>query len=90
MAVTLEGYSRTVAVAVTPGGAAGAHTITGDLDASGDVLISVVSDDGADPGTRANLTAEFSVTGYNEIDNALGTDTTGDWLIVTYAKVGST
>lgn len=85
MAVTASGYSRTVAVAVIPGGAVGAHEIPGDLDAADDVLISVVQDDGADPGTRADLTSEFSISDHNEITNTT-TDTTGDFLIVTYAK----
>ncbi|WP_425154699.1 hypothetical protein [Candidatus Palauibacter sp.] len=85
MAVTLEGLPRAVAVAVVPGGAVGAHALQADLDAAGDALISVrhVS---ADLGTNDDLTAEFSITGYNEIDNTGGTDTTDDYLVVTYAK----
>lgn len=83
MAITVSGYNRTVAVAVIPGDVAGAHAIPGDLDAANDVLVSVVEDAA---GVLTDRTAEFSVTGHNEIDNALGTDTTGDFLIVTYAK----
>ncbi|MFW6079538.1 MAG: hypothetical protein ACODAE_07955 [Gemmatimonadota bacterium] len=73
-----------VATTVIPGGAAGAHRIDGDLDASGDTLISVrhVSDDLE---TNDDLTGEFSVTGHNEITNDT-TDTSGDFLVVTYAK----
>lgn len=88
MAITLAGLPRTVAVSVTPGGAAGDHTIDGDLDASGDVLLSVrhVSDDFV---TNADLTAEFTVAGHNLINNDLGTVTTGDFLVVTYAKASA-
>lgn len=88
MAVTLRGLPRMVAVCVIPGGAAGAHVIDGDLDASGDVLLSVrhVS---ADFVTNDDLTAEFSVTAYNTIDNTAGTATTGDYLVVTYAKAAA-
>lgn len=83
MAITVSGYNRTVAVAVIPGGAAGAHTIQGDLDAANDDLVSVVEDAA---GVLTDRTVEFSVTGYNTIDNTAGTDTTGDFLIVTYLK----
>lgn len=83
MSVTVSGYNKTVATAVIPGGAAGAHTIPGDLDAANDVLVSVVEDAA---GVLTDRTSEFSITGHNTIDNALGTDTTGDFLIVTYAK----
>ncbi len=88
MAVTLKGLPRTVAVTVNVGKAAGAHTIDGDLDASGDVLISVrhVS---ADFVTNADITAEFSITGYNTIDNTAGTNTTGNYIVVTYAKAAA-
>lgn len=83
MAITVSGYDRTVAVAVIPGAAAGAHTIPGDLDAANDELVSVVEDAA---GTLTDRSAEFSITGHNTIDNTAGTDTTGDFLIVTYAK----
>ena len=83
MSVTISGYDRTVAVAVIPGGPAGAHAIPGDLDASGDELVSVVEDAA---GVLTDRTAEFSISAHNEIDNTAGTDTTGDFLIVTYAK----
>lgn len=82
---TLSGFSRDVAVTVISGDVAGAHQIDGDLDASGDTLLSVrhVSDDLV---TNADLTSEFSVTGLNTISNVGGTDTTGDFLVVTYAQ----
>lgn len=82
MAITVSGYNRLVAVTVIPGAAAGTHTVGGDLDA-GDDLVSVVEDAA---GTMTDRTAEFSISGYNEIDNTAGTDTTGDFLIVTYRK----
>lgn len=85
MAVTLSGYTRTVAVAVIPGGAVGTHALPGDVDASGDDLVSVVQDSS---GVLTDLTSEFSISGYNELTNTT-TDTTGDFLIVTYAKAAS-
>ncbi|MFW6331218.1 MAG: hypothetical protein ACOC3J_05795 [Gemmatimonadota bacterium] len=83
MAINLYGFDRTAAVTIIPGGSAGAHTIDGDLDASGDELVSVYMDAS---GTLSDLTAEFSISGHNEIDNAAGTDSTGNYLIVTYLK----
>jgi len=85
MSITIRDLNRTISVAVIPGGAAGAHVIDGDLDASGDTLLSVrhIS---SDLTTNADLTAEFSITGLNTIDNSAGTDTSGDFLVVTYAK----
>lgn len=84
MAVTLAGFPHTVATSVIPGGAVGAHVIDGDLDATGDTLLSVTHVS-ADLTTNADLTSEFSVTGFNEITNTT-TATTGDFLVVTYAK----
>ncbi len=83
MSNIIGGYNRTVAVTVIPGGPAGAHAIPGDLD-SGDALVSVVEDAA---GTLTDRTGEFSISGHNEIDNTAGTDTSGDFLIVTYRKV---
>ncbi len=76
MAVTLAGLPRTVAVTVFPGGAAGAtFNIDGDLDASGDVIVSArhVS---ADFVTNADITANASVAGHNRVTIAT-TNTTG-------------
>lgn len=88
MAVTLKGLPRTVAVTVNVGAVAGDHVIDGDLDASGDVLISVrhVS---ADFVTNTDITAEFTITGYNTINNAAGTSTAGNYIVVTYAKAAA-
>jgi len=81
----LTGLKRRMAVTTIPGDVAGAHQIDGALAASGDTLISVrhVSSDLV---TNADLTAEFSVTGLNTISNVGGTDTSGDFLVVTYVK----
>lgn len=81
--------------AVIAGSAAGAHTVTG-LGAS-DELISVLRFDvESDTGTSAtgnkvqaltDLTAEFTVSAANTLDNTGGTATTGDTLVVTYRQV---
>ncbi len=88
MAVTLRGLPRQIAFTVQPGAAAGAHTIDGDLDASGDVLL-YVKHLSADFTTNTDITSEFSVTGYNTIDNTAGTDTTGNFILVVYAKAAA-
>ncbi len=67
------------------GGAAGDHTVTGI--ASGDELVLVARLDR--DGTAANIditaiTSEFTITGANTINNAAGTNTTGDSLLVLY------
>lgn len=84
MARVISGLPFTVGRAVAPGGAAGAHKVDGNI-APGDTLLSVrrVS---ADLETNSDLTAEFSITNYGVISNAGGTATTGDFLVVTYAK----
>lgn len=88
MAETLRGLPRNVAVTVVPGGAAGAHVLDGALDASGAVLLSVRHVSGSF-GTNADLTSEFTVTALNTISNVGGTDTTGDFLVVTYARAAA-
>lgn len=84
MSVTLSGLARTVATAVIPGKAAGAHTIPGNLLASGSKLIAVtmVTPDFV---TITDLTAQFSITGLNTIDNTGGTNSANKFLVVTYA-----
>jgi len=88
MSLVISGFTRVVAVSVIPGGAAGDHTVEGDLDASGDTLLSVRHVSG-DLVTNADLTAEFSITGHNLINNVAGTNTTGDFLVVTFVKAAS-
>lgn len=83
MAVTISGFTRVVQSAVVPGGAAGAHSVPGNLDAS-DTLLSVkhVSNDLV---TNAELLSEFSISGTGEVTNTT-TNTTGDFLVVVWAK----
>lgn len=74
--------------AVIAGGAAGALTVTGI--ATTDRLIGVVRlnrDGTAATIDVTNITAEFTITAANTIDNTAGTNTTGDSLIVTYESV---
>jgi hypothetical protein len=76
--------------AVIAGGAAGAHTVTGIL--ATDELVSVVRavDDGSGGAilTIADLTAEFTITAANTIDNTGGTATSsGDRLFVIWRQV---
>lgn len=84
MASVISGLPFTVGRAVAPGGAAGEHKVDGNI-APGDTLLAVlqVSDDLQ---TVDDLTSEFSITDYGVIDNDGGTDTTGDFLVVVYAK----
>lgn len=76
------GFLKGTAIA---GGAAGAHTVTGI--ATGDELVLVARLDL--DGTAANidlddLTSEFTISAADTINNAAGTDTTGDKLLVLY------
>lgn len=84
MASVISGLPFTVGRAVAPGSAAGEHKVDGNI-APGDTLLAVlqVSDDLQ---TVDDLTSEFSITDYGVIDNDGGTDTTGDFLVVVYAK----
>lgn len=73
---------------VIAGGAAGAHAVAGL--AVGDTLVSVwyLARDGGPPvdnlADLTDLTAEFSISGANEIDNSGGTATTDGYLVVIY------
>jgi len=65
------------------GGAAGAHTVT--RIATGDSLVAVLHIDATDASEAYNdLTAEFSISAADTINNAGGTNTTGGGLIVVY------
>lgn len=65
------------------GGAAGAHTVTGI--ATTDTLVSVIHIDATDASEAvADVTAEFSISAADTIDNTGGTNTTGGFLLVTY------
>jgi hypothetical protein len=68
---------------VIAGGVAGNHTVSGI--GAGDRIVSVVHDTTA--GALVDLTSEFSVTAANTINNAAGTDTSSDFLVVTYEPV---
>lgn len=85
MSETISGHPYTFAQAVVPGDAAGDHTVPGIRD--GDQLVAVrhVS---ADFVTNNDLTAEFSIPAGSArtINNAAGTNTTGDFLVVAFAR----
>lgn len=69
-------------VALIAGGAAGDHTVTGA--AVGDILVSVLHiSTAAAIATMAVLTSEFTI-GADKINNADGTDTTNDQLLIFY------
>lgn len=72
--------------AVLAGGAAGDHTLTGI--AVGDAIVSVRRYIGAGVAVTdvSDLTTEFTVAA-GKINNAAGTDTTGDKLAVLWAKL---
>lgn len=68
---------------VVAGGAAGDHAVA-DIAAT-DELVSVLQIDATDASeVVADLTAEFSVSAADTINNDGGTDTTGGFLVVTY------
>ena len=68
---------------IIAGGAAGNHTVTGIR--VGDNLVAVLQIDATDATeTYADLTAEFTITGDDTINNVGGTDTTGSGLVVIY------
>jgi hypothetical protein len=68
--------------ALIDGGSAGAHVVTGI--AVEDVLISVIHNTA---GALVDLTDEFTISDADEIDNAEGTDTTNDQLLVIWRRV---
>lgn len=77
-----------VTQAVVAGAAAGNITVTGIK--ARDTLVSVLRavGGGTDVTDVTNLTAEFSITAADTINNTGGTATTGSKLIVTYLSVG--
>lgn len=89
MSTTVRGLPRAIAVTVIPGGAAGDHLLDGHLPASGSLLLSVRQVAAAFANNGTDRTAEFSITGLNKINNNGGTDTTNDFLVVTYAVPAS-
>ncbi len=88
MSLAISGFTRIVAVSVVPGAVAGDITVEGDLDGTGDTLVSVRHVSG-DLVTNADRTAEFSITGHNLINNDAGTSSAGDFLIITFLKAAA-
>lgn len=77
-------------VTLVAGGSAGNHTVTGI--ATTDRIVSVLhASTAASIATLADISGEFSITGANTINNALGTDTTSDqlWVIWEDASAGA-
>ena len=83
---TISGFSRTIATATIPGGAAGAHAVPGGIR-DGDTLVAVTQLTDAEPPVPTDLTGEFSIAAGEDgsIENDT-TDTTGDFLVVTWVK----
>lgn len=79
------GWPYPVAVAVVPGGAAGNHTVFDNID-TGDTLIAVVHCS-ANLVTKTDITSEFTITSAGVINNAAGTNTTGNFLVVVWRQV---
>lgn len=81
-----QGFSVPIGTSIIRGGAAGEHTVIGHL-APGDTLLAVTQVADGSPPVATDLTAEFSITAgkHATIENTT-TDTTGDFLIVTWAK----
>lgn len=83
-----SGLAAKIKSAVIAGGAAGDLTVTGV--AVGDQLVAVVRLDRDATAANVNISsllAEFSITATNTINNAAGTNTTGDALLVLYVDL---
>ena len=70
--------------AVTSGGAAGDHTVTGINTGDELFLVLYVAGAGTDVTDIADLTGEFSITAADTINNTGGTATTGGKLLALY------
>lgn len=81
---TISGFTRPISTAVIPGAAAGNHAVPGKIR-DGDTLVAVTQVTDADPPVPTDRTAEFSISAGEEgqIENTT-TDTTGDFLVVTW------
>lgn len=79
------GTTGEIEVGLVAGGAAGDHTLTGISIGDRIVWVGHLSTAAA-IATLADITAEFSVTAADTINNAAGTDTTNDQLMVIYEK----
>lgn len=82
MKITPFGFPGPIQGVVTPGGPAGDHRVGNvPLPKVGDTLVNV-RHLSADLVTNADLTAEFTIAADGVINNALGTDTSGNFLLV--------
>lgn len=77
----LETPDRLTQVTLVAGGSAGNHTVTGITTADRLAFVGHF-ETAASIATLANLTAEFTITATNTINNTSGTDTTNDQLMV--------
>lgn len=82
--ITAPGWTRAVGYALIPGGAAGDHTLSGPIDPGDDLI--AVKHVSVNLVTNADITAEFTIDGTGLINNAAGTDTTGNFLVVVWAR----
>lgn len=83
---TQSGFSRTIGNAIIPGGAAGVHEVPGDIS-DGDTILSVTQVTDTNPPVPTDRTAEFSIpAGSNGQISNTTTNTSGDFLIVSWAK----
>jgi len=83
----ITGLSVPIETALIHGGPIGAHAVPGNI-VDGDTLLAVLHiEEGTPPDVAADLTAEFTITANKggSITNTT-TDTTGDFLLVVWAK----
>jgi hypothetical protein len=73
---------------VIPGGAAGNHSVNNKAMNSDAVLVAVQRLDGTSFLPEGDLTSEFAIVpgAQNIIENAGGTATTNDWLLVVWIQ----
>lgn len=79
----VETSDRLLKVTLVDGGAAGAFTVTGIATADRLAFVGLFETK-ASIATLSDLTAEFTITGANTIDNTGGTATTNDQLMVVW------
>ena len=82
--ITAPGWTRSIGTAVVPGSTAGDFVVPGPINLDDDLIS--VTHASADLVTLADLTAEFTIDGANLINNAAGTDTTGEFLVVVWVE----
>ncbi|PYE86904.1 hypothetical protein [Phyllobacterium leguminum] len=82
---TISGFSTPVGCAMIAGGPVGEHIVPGSIR-DGDTLLSVEHITDGTPPTRADITAEFSITpGKGGSITNTTTDTTGGFLHVLWS-----